>query len=68
MKRRPKKTGRKDYSFRLRMDKDTLDQLNMVSETMDISKSDAVRIGIKLTMDAVNESMKNLKEKKEKEE
>ena len=50
------------------MDKDTLDQLNMVSETMDISKSDAVRIGIKLTMDAVNESMKNLKEKKEKEE
>ena len=65
MKRRPKKTGRKDYSFRLRMDKDTRDQLDLIADTMDISKSDAVRIGIKLTMDAMNESMKNLEEKEE---
>ena len=53
MARRPKRIGRKDYSFRMRMDQDTKDKLNLIAESLDISKSDAVRIGINTVLETL---------------
>ena len=36
----------KDYMLRTRMDKETLDKLDFVSEKMDVSRSEVVRRGI----------------------
>lgn len=36
----------KDYTLRVRIDKDTRDKLDTICETNNVSKSEAVRIGI----------------------
>lgn len=47
LKGRPASENPKDYMLRVRMDKETLDQLDECCEVKKLSRSEVVRLGIK---------------------